>query len=166
VRTALAEALVRRGLSAQARPHLRDELEALRAAEQSGEAAGPELDLPRLGSILLEADMSAEAAEVLSRALGARGASAELLRKLALARFRSGDRAGGVDASRRVLRLDPGCVSTMHNLALAALEQGRLRLAAGWIARGLRVNRHDDGLRRLRMRLWLAWGRAALARLF
>ncbi len=166
VRTALAEALVRRGLSAQARPHLRDELESLRAAEQAGEAAGPEMDLRRLGFILLEADMCAEAAEVLSRALAARAANAELLRKLALARFRSGDRAGGVDACRRVLRLDPGCVSAMHNLALAALEQGRLRLAAGWIARGLRVNRHDDGLRRVRMRLWMAWVRAALARVF
>jgi hypothetical protein len=37
----------------------------------------------------------------------------------------------------------------------------RLNLAAGWIDRGLDVDRHDDELRRLRMRVWLAWiGRA------
>ena len=44
---------------------------------------------------------------------------------------------------------------SIHNLALAALEDGRLRIAAGWIDRGLAFDRHDDGLRRLRMRLWL-----------
>jgi tetratricopeptide (TPR) repeat protein len=164
VRTAIAEALVRRGLAAQARPHLREELDALRAAEQAGEPPGEEPDLARLGAALLEAGMSAEAAQALARALAARGPGAGLLRKLALARFRSGDRAGGVAASRRVLRIEPGCVASMHNLALAALEQGRLRVAAAWIARGLRVARHDDGLRRLRMRLWIAWARGLLVR--
>jgi hypothetical protein len=43
----------------------------------------------------------------------------------------------------------------MHNLALAALQDRRLRVAWGWIRRGLQIDRHDDGLRRLRMRLLL-----------
>ncbi len=85
-----------------------------------------------------------------------------LLRKLALARFQSGDTPGGVTASRRVLRFDPKCVASIHNLALAALNAGQLRIAAGWIARGLRVDRHDDDLRRLRMQHWLACARARL----
>ena len=86
------------------------------------------------------------------------------MRKLALASFLAGDRAGGITASRRVLRLDPRCVTAMHNLALAALEEDRLRVAAGWIRRGLRIDRHDEGLRRLRVRLWLTWLNRALAR--
>ena len=53
--------------------------------------------------------------------------NAELWRKLALARFQSGDRRGGVAASRRALRLDPACVVSMYNLALAALEHSRGR---------------------------------------
>ncbi len=54
----------------------------------------------------------------------------------------------------------------MHNLALAALEDGRLRIAAGWIRQGLEVDRHDDGLRRLRMRLWMKSIVRALTRPF
>ena len=69
-------------------------------------------------------------------------------------------------ASRRVLRLDRKCVVSMYNLALAALEQGRLELAAGWIDRGLDVDRHDDELRRLRIRVWLAWIGRAICRPF
>jgi hypothetical protein len=30
-----------------------------------------------------------------------------------------------------------------------------MRIAAGWISRGLRIDPHDDGLRRLRVRLWV-----------
>jgi hypothetical protein len=41
-------------------------------------------------------------------------------------------------------------------LALAALESGELHLAAGWVRRGLRVNKNDDGLRRVRMRVYMA----------
>ena len=114
---------------------------------------------------MLEAGLPGEAAGVLDRAVAGVGESPQLLRELALARFQAGDRDGGVAASRRLLRLDGRCLVSMHNLALAALEQRRLRVAAGWITRGLRVDRHDDGLRRLRMRLWLAWLGDVLGRL-
>jgi len=152
IRAVLAEALLRRGHVGSARPHLVDELDLLRAGDPTDAQA---IDLFRFGGLLLEADMPAEAAEVFQRALEDRGESPELLRSLALARFRAGDRDGGVSASRRAVRLDPECVVSIHNLALAALEDGRLRIAAGWIDRGLAFDRHDDGLRRLRMRLWL-----------
>ena len=114
--------------------------------------------------MLLDATMASEAAPILAEAIQQDGESAALQRRLALARFRSGDRDGGVTASRRVLRLDPRCVVSMHNLALAALEDGRLRAAAGWVRRGLRVDRHDTELRRLRVRVWLAWAREAIRR--
>ena len=157
IRAALAEALLRRGRPQAARTYLREELNLL-DADGGGESSA---DLGRFGTLLLEVDLPGEAAEVFQRAVAADGDNPELLRKLALARFRSGDRDGGVTASRRVARRDPQCVVSMYNLALAALEQRRLRLAHGWIARGLHVDPHDDGLRRLRMRLWLGWlGRA------
>ena len=159
IRAALAEALIRRGRVDRARPYLREELDLLPDVERGDE------DLAPFGALLLEAGMPAEAAGVFKQAIEASAESPDLLRKLALARFRAGDREGGVKASRRVLRDDARCLVSMHNLALAALEQRRIRLAAGWIDRGLRIDRHDDGLRRLRMRLWLAWLGRILRRL-
>ncbi len=163
VRTVLAEALLRRGDVDAARPHLSDELDILRAGDATAE---PGIDLNHFGGLLLEAGMPAEAADALERALVRDGDRAEVLRRLSLARFRAGDREGGVTASRRVVRLDRECVVSMHNLALAALEDGRLRIAAGWIRQGLEVDRHDDGLRRLRMRLWMKLIARAITRPF
>ncbi len=157
VRTVLAEALLRRGRREQAALLLREELDQVEGGVMQGEPADAQADLARLGLLLLEAGMPAEAADVFDRVVESRGESAEILRKLALARYQARDCDAGVAASRRVIRLDPECVMSMHNLALAALDQGRLGVAAGWISRGLRINGHDDGLRRLRMRLWLTW---------
>ncbi|MHC4414106.1 MAG: tetratricopeptide repeat protein [Planctomycetota bacterium] len=161
IRAALAAALLRRGHVEEARGHLRDEMDLERDGVPGGEHV---IEPARFGGLLLEAGLSAQAAEVFERAIGGHGESAELLRQLALARFQSGDLKGGVAASRRVLRLDQRCVLSMHNLALAALERRRLRVAAGWIRRGLQVDRHDDGLRRLRMRLWCTWMGETMAR--
>ncbi|MBT8485636.1 MAG: tetratricopeptide repeat protein [Phycisphaerales bacterium] len=166
IRLALSEALLARGHVKSARLHLREELE----AQANCESTDPSVprrepnfqDLDRLGELLLQADLPAEAARIFQSMLRL-NQSADLLRRLAIARFRSGDLAGGVAASRRVLRFDPSCLTAIHNLALAALKTGQLRVAAGWIARGLRVDRHDDGLRRLRMKHGLAWLRQHLA---
>lgn len=154
IRQALAEALLRRGRADDASLHLRDELDKTRLGDV---APAPPMDWARFAGLLLDAGMPSEAAETLQQALTESPNDLDLLRKLALAHFRSGDRDGGVAASRRVLRHDPRCIASVYNVALAALERGRLRFAAGWIARGMRVDRHDDGLRRLRMRLWLRW---------
>lgn len=79
---------------------------------------------------------------------------ADILRQLALAKFMAGDVAGGVRTSRRILAMDPTCVRSLHNLALAMLRCGHPRRSAICVAAGLRVDRHDDGLRRLRARVW------------
>ncbi|MCZ6725832.1 MAG: tetratricopeptide repeat protein [Acidobacteria bacterium] len=154
IRLALADVLLRRGRVEQARQHLHHVLQEIRAADQ--DQPGPTTDLAQLGSLLLKSGLWSEAAKAFNQALDRHGVSAELLKKLALARFQAGDRPGGVAASRRVLRIEPECLAAMHNLALAALDQKHLRPAAGWIDRGLKIDRHDDGLRRLRMRLWFA----------
>ncbi|MCH8005182.1 MAG: tetratricopeptide repeat protein [Planctomycetes bacterium] len=157
IRVALAAALLGRGQVEEARGHLGEEMEKCRqlgaADPRGGSSGGGE----RFGSLLLQVGMEVEAAEVFKRAIDRLGGTAELYRKLALARFECGDRDGGAAASRHVLRLESGCVVSIHNLALGALEGGRLRAAAGWIDRGLRIDRNDDGLRRLRMRLWWMW---------
>jgi len=163
IRLAVSQALLKRGYAKMALQCLRDELDAWARDEETTRTAG---ELERFGTLLLEVGLPDEAARMCQRAVRSGGESPGLLRKLALARFRHGDIDGGVTASRRALRLDPASTASIHNLALAALHAGQLRVAAGWIARGLRVNRHDDGLRRLRIRLWLAWIRSSLAKVF
>jgi tetratricopeptide (TPR) repeat protein len=153
IRLALAEAMLRRGLIDAARAALQDELSQLRDAD---EASMSPAERSHFGALLLEADLPGPAVALFEQALSEGEENAGVLRKLALSRFRSGDRAGGVAASRRVLRIDPKCVVSMHNLALAAMDEGQYRLARAWVSRGLQVDRHDDGLRRLRVRLWIA----------
>lgn len=156
----LAEVLLRRQKPEDARTYLAELFVQVRDADH---ADAESIDLARFGSLLIDASMAQDAVVMLEQALEKLGPdSVDVWRKLALARFLAGDRDGGAAASRRVLRLDPRCVQSMHNLALAALQAGHLRIARGWIIRGLRIDRHDDGLRRLRTRLWLAVIRRAL----
>jgi tetratricopeptide (TPR) repeat protein len=151
IRLSLAEALLPMGHREAATNLLKQELRVVAAAKQP---PIPDSTLAKFGRLLLDAGLPADAAKLLKRVVAKQGESPAILRQLALARFMSGDRDGGIVASRRVLRLEPNCVASMHNLALAALETGRVRIAYGWIVRGLRVNRHDEGLRRLRLRVW------------
>lgn len=153
----LAEVQLRRGLIAEARTGLNDALDHLYRRDDDGELNSG--DLMRFGKLFIDAGVPDKATNVLELVTER---DAEFWRRLALARFQSGDRDGGCAASRKAVRLDPKCTSSMHNLALAAIESGNLTIAGAWIRRGLRIDRHDDGLRRLRTRLWLARVRQAL----
>lgn len=178
IRIAIAEAQLCRGLRDAAREQLREEMDRRAAAAPSPEPSPGPVEASvggespdqteHFATLLLDAGLPNEAAAEIEAAISRGDATytghVGLIRKLAVARFRSGDVDGGVAASRRVLRFEP-CASAYHNLALAALEAGQLRTAAGWISRGLRLHRHDDGLRRLRMQLWLAWLRAGTRRI-
>ena len=75
------------------------------------------------------------------------------LRLLAVTLFKSGKLDEGAAVSRKVLRFDPQCISSIHNLALAGLSNHRYRSSWGWVRRGLAIDPHDDDLRRLRSRL-------------
>jgi tetratricopeptide (TPR) repeat protein len=186
IRPSLAEAMLRRGRLKEARRTLREEFDLLMELEErvksgsTGQMIDSTVDdivchhtttsLIRLGDLLLEAKMPREAGTVFERCCRkprflARKMRLLVWRKLALARFRAGDRAGGAAMSRRVLRHHPHCISSIHNLGLAALEEGRITVAAGWIKRGLKIDRHDDGLRQLRMRLWLAAAQQGMRKL-
>lgn len=176
VRLSLAEALLARRRREDAQLWLRQELDHVTAAYEDNEEssdAEPREKLPRsyaaedwarFGDLLLKARMPREAAVMFELALRPRHSHArlsparraELLRRLALAQFRSGNRASGVIASRRALRIQPRSIPSIHNLALAALEDDRVEVAAAWVTRGMKIDRHDDGLRRLRVRVWIA----------
>jgi len=114
---------------------------------------GPDLHVVEFGGLLLSAGMPHEAAEVLSRALdGGVAVETETLRLLARARLIAGDLSGGCRVSRRILRTEPDCVASLSNLALAAMVQGRLRVAAGWIAKAIASHPQDRAVRALRWR--------------
>jgi tetratricopeptide (TPR) repeat protein len=89
----------------------------------------------------------------------------EVLRHLALAKFTAGDLAGGIRTSRQALKEDPRCVRSLHNMALAMLRSGHPQRAAAFVRAGLVLDRHDDGLRRLRVRVMAAALWAKLSRL-
>lgn len=109
----------------------------------------------RLADLLLAVGKNAEAATAAAEGIDHAGATAERHRRLALASFRGEEQLRGWTASRRALRMEPGCVRSLHNLTLASLQAGRLDLATIWLHRGLGVHPRDEGLRRLRVRLWL-----------
>ncbi len=118
--------------------------------------------LDRLATLLLAIGRDAEAMTTVRECIERSGVSVERLRGLALAAFRSGHPREGWKASRRVLRMEPGCIRSIHNLALASFKQERFQLAAGWLSKGLEHHPHDEDLRRLRVRLWI---KICLARL-
>jgi tetratricopeptide (TPR) repeat protein len=156
IRQSLGETLLRRGRIDEARRYLVEEFEALTSADAALPGKQPVVDLAALATLLLECDEPCKAAQLLETSLQQHGDNVDALRQLALARFGCGDRLGGAAASRRVLRLDPACVRSIHNLALAAMQENQLRMAAGWVKRGLKLKPHDDGLRRLRIRVWIS----------
>jgi Flp pilus assembly protein TadD len=157
IRCAIGESLYRRGQIEEAARYLREEFAVMKGAVVAGQ--GHQAAIVHLASLLMEVNEPGRAAELLGAVVSS-GESADVLRQLALARFRSGDHAGGAAASRRVLRIDRTCVRSMHNLALSAMQHGRLHVAAEWIRRGLNAGAHDEGLRRLRIRLWMEFAKS------
>ena len=167
IRQSLGETMLRRGRLEEARRLLTEEFDSISASDTVAKEKPAPVEGVSLANLLLECDEPAKAAELLEASLQ-QNENADVLRQLALARFRCGDRLRGSAASRRVLRLDPTCIRSIHNLALSALQEHQLRMAAGWVKRGLNLKPHDDGLRRLRIRVWLAqlarWARCLVQR--
>ena len=142
----LADAHLKAGDLPAARTRLRAHLGTPEADASSEEQAA------RLGDMLTECGLFQEAACVLEAALRTFPQEPLLWRQLAFARFRSGDRTGGVQASRTHLELEPDSVEAAYNLALAAVEDRRLEEAREILAAALRRHPQDQGLRHLRTR--------------
>ena len=153
VRRRLAEALLGEGRLPEAREQLEAALLRIREEE-------PIEELSKLGDLLMSVDLSERALPLFERLSSMCHDDIDVLRRLAACRYRAQDRVGGIAMSRRILRRDPRCLRSLHNLALAAFEEGRFLSAFIWVRKGLAVDPADQGLRRIRSKIWtqLAWG--------
>jgi tetratricopeptide (TPR) repeat protein len=169
VRLDLADAQFRRGRIREARETMRALLaEGLPETPQSDDrfASRPEHErvrtlrahsavFARAGALLALLREWDAAAKIIPEFVKLHAVEPDAWRALARARFESNDIAGGREASLQVLKLDPKCALSHHNLALAALRSGDLAGASSWVRRGLTLARTDEGLRRLRSRVLL-----------
>jgi Flp pilus assembly protein TadD len=179
VRIDLAETAMRRGRTEDARelakaflahglptkPGTEDPEPGHAAPSERDRAAAEEqyrVILARAAALLSATKEWADAAKVLDLLVDRVPNDAAVWRALARARYESSDVDGGRIASMHVLAIDPSCPLSHHNLGLSALRVGRLEDAASWVKRGLRAARTDEGLRRLRTRVWMARIRRAL----
>jgi tetratricopeptide (TPR) repeat protein len=148
----------RRGDDATAaRQLLNEEVAILRdwVADRSGPQPFNDSDLDELGQTLLDAQMPAEARDVLTVLAGRRPDSVDALHGISVAHFQLGDREGGSDWARRVLDHNDKFVPAMHNLAVAAAQERRWSDAGLWVRRALKVDPDDAALKRLRVKVAL-----------
>ena len=82
---------------------------------------------------------------------------AEVLRLAARVALERGDLRTGRALSRRLLRIEPGSIVAIHNLALVSLTRRRFGPAWEWIRRGRAIDAGDLGIKKLRS-LWV-WKR-------
>jgi len=151
-RRLLAEAHLRRGEDREARRLLRRDYNAFqRDPERFDEAA-----LEDLGRLLLDARLPVRAFRIFNDLTRRRPDDAMAHHHRSVALLELGRRQEGARAARRALRLKPGFVPAMHNVALALLEEGRYARASVWVSRARAIDQDDPSLRRLqaRLRLW------------
>ncbi|MCA9288955.1 MAG: tetratricopeptide repeat protein [Phycisphaerales bacterium] len=159
VRRRLAALLISRARDrdlGEARRLLRHEAREVRRESHApgGAEAEPEI-LESLGRLFLQVSLPSEASGVLRALLETHPDHASAHHLLGAARFRMGDRDGGMEHSRRAIELDPNCVKAMHNLAMGCLQQGHWTRAGYWVERARALDPDDASLRRLSMRLRL-----------
>lgn len=112
-------------------------------------------DVSELCSLLLDAGMARDAVGVLREALKRFENDADLHHLLGVALLESGRVEQGIDFTRQALVFNPRFVPAMHNLALAYMRQQQWLRARYWANRALRIEPHDEPLRRLRLKLRL-----------
>jgi tetratricopeptide (TPR) repeat protein len=112
-------------------------------------------DLLELGRLLLDAGLLRDAAALLRRAVKADESDATALHLLSVSLLESGDRAAGMEAAKRVLRLDSNFIPAMHNLAMACARERQWRRARYWLREARRVDPDDASLRRLAVLLFV-----------
>ncbi|MDP7008780.1 MAG: tetratricopeptide repeat protein [Phycisphaerales bacterium] len=141
----LAKTLLAMGRTEAARPLLQERLDRMREDE-------PLEKKLEMATLLLQAGEPAMAVPLLSE-LTKKQSDPKQLRLLAVALFASDQRDEGAAVSRKVLRIQPDCIASIHNLALWAFASQQYRLSWGWVRKGLEIDPHDEELRRLRSRL-------------
>ncbi|MEL6739058.1 MAG: tetratricopeptide repeat protein [Planctomycetota bacterium] len=112
-------------------------------------------DVADLGSLLLDAGMARDAVTVLRESVSRFEGDHELHHLLGVALLESDRVQEGVEHTRQALVFHPRYVPAMHNLALAYMRQKHWLRARYWANRALKIDPHDEPLRRLRLKLRL-----------
>ena len=152
VRLRLVEALSRLNLRNEAGRHLEELFGRANIPTNSPVIEDASIALGAAGTAI-ECGRPAVAIRILTASLKRHAKDERLVRRLARAQFESGDRVGGRRTTRQMLALNRNCMETLHNIALDAMTHGQLRRASAAIARGLKLQPADHGLRRIRLRI-------------
>ncbi len=112
-------------------------------------------DLEELGSLLLDADLAEDAVRVFRVLAEREPEQARSHHLLSVALLEAGERAEGMEETRKVLRLDPRNVAAMHNMAMACVRERRWRRARYWLGQARRIDPDDASIRRLSLALRL-----------
>jgi Flp pilus assembly protein TadD len=112
-------------------------------------------DTEDLGRLLLDAGSAPEAVKVFRILAERRPDHAHSRHLLSAALFETGDRTGGMEEARRVLRIDPRFVASLHNLAMACIHEHQWKRARYWLREARRIDPDDAAIRRLRLALAL-----------
>ena len=145
VRRRLAELALDRAEHAEARRLLRRECRDL--AESPKKFTNGDLD--DLGQLLLDARLARDAANVFEGLAERTPEDAKAWHYLSVAHFQKGDRAAGMTAARKALRIDPRLTSAIHNMALASIQERRWKRASAYITQLHDLDPDDGALRRL-----------------
>ena len=152
VRLRLVEALSRLNLRNEAGRHLEELFARAIIPANSPIVEDASIALGAAGTAI-ECGRPAVAIRILSASLNRHPKDERLVRRLARAQFESGDRVGARRTTRRMLAINRNCMETLHNIALDAMTHGELRRSSAAIARGLKLQPADHGLRRIRLRI-------------
>jgi tetratricopeptide (TPR) repeat protein len=124
------------------------------------------LDAIELARAYLDCGLTDEAARIFAARFGqdirrTHSDDVEIMRLGARLSLAHGDFREGRARARRLLRLLPGSIDALHNLALLAIQRGEFEVAEAWLARGRAAHPTDTELKKLRTLLW--WKRALRA---
>ncbi len=158
VRRRVAELLLTRhkqGDLPRARELLNDDVDHAQQCDHRHNRDQDPKALRDLGRLLIEASMYQRAAKVFKKLIDIESDDADAWHQLAVSQFMLEQVQAGMDASRQAIRLNPGNVAAIHNLALALVQQQQWARARYWVRRAVRVDSDDASLRRLRLNLRL-----------
>jgi tetratricopeptide (TPR) repeat protein len=114
-----------------------------------------EEDLEELGLLAIDAGLATEAVKVFRAMVERRPEQARAQHLLSVALLEAGDRAGGMEAAKRALKINPRNVATMHNMAMACVRERRWKRARYWMSQARRIDPDDASIRRLAVGLRL-----------
>jgi len=140
----LAKVLFRSGNETEGMEHLQTELKA---------NSDDPLALQDVGELLIEANMTDKAHDVLSQLVEMSPRDAHARHNLAVSCFLMDHMDEGISHCRKALKLNPHYSLALYNLALAYMKKNQLTRAKRYIAQALKMNPGDENIQRLSKKL-------------